>query len=155
MPATYEAIATQNVSGVSSVSFTSIPATYTDLKIVFVGYDDAPLIKMNFNGTSTGNVTLYMSNSSVGTSAGYGTPYIYVLTPNANAYFMFTVNVMNYTSTNTWKPWVSHCGISHGAGGISVGGGNWQSTAAINRVDFSTTSLTMSGTFTIYGIKAA
>ena len=155
MPATYEPIATQTVTGVSSVSFTSIPSTYTDLKIVFVGYDAAPLIRVDFNGATTGNVTFLMSNSSSALSAGYGTPYIYVLTPGANDYFMFTVNVMNYASTNTWKPWMSHCDITTGAGGISLGAGNWQSTAAINRVDFSTTSLTMSGTFTIYGIKAA
>ena len=155
MPTTYEPIATQTVSGVSSVSFTSIPATYTDLKIVFVGYDDAPLIRIDFNGASSGNVTFLMSNSNAALSAGYGTPYLYVLTPDANAYFMFTVNVINYSSTSTWKPWISHCGITHGAGGLSLGAGNWQSNAAINRVDFSTTSLTMSGTFTIYGIKAA
>ena len=155
MPSTYEPIATQTVTSVSSVSFTSIPATYTDLKIVFVGYDDAPLIRMDFNGASSGNVTFLMSNSTSALSAGYGTPYLYVLTPDADAYFMFTVNVMNYTNTSTWKSWLSHCGITHEAGGISAGAGNWQSTAAINRVDFSTTSLTMSGTFTIYGIKAA
>lgn len=155
MPSTYEPISTQTVTGVSSVSFTSIPATYTDLKIVFVGYNDAPLMRIDFNGASTGNVTFLMSNSTSALSAGYGTPYLYVLAPGANAYFSIIVNVMNYTSTNTWKPWLVHSDITHGSGGISLGAGNWQSTAAINRVDISTTSLTMSGTFTIYGIKAA
>lgn len=156
MASTYEPIATQSVSGVSSVSFTSIPSTYTDLKATFVGYDDAPLIRMDFNGdTANANVMFLMSNSASALSAGYGTPYLYVLTPDASAYFMFTVNIMNYTSTSTWKPWISHCGITHGAGGLSLGAGNWRSTSAINRVDFSTTSLTMTGTFTIYGIKAA
>jgi len=156
MPSTYEPIATQSVGGVSSVSFTSIPSTYTDLKVIFVGYNDAPLIRMDFNGdTANANVMFLMSNSSSALSAGYGTPYLYVLTPDANAYLNFSVNIMNYANTTTFKPWLVHCDISHGSGGVSLGAGNWRSTSAINRVDFSTTSLTMTGTFTIYGIKAA
>lgn len=153
--ATYSLISSQSVSGVSSMSFTSIPSTFTDLKVVFVGYDDAPLIRIGFN-TDTGNnsVIMLMSNASTATSAGYGTPYIYVLTPDANAYFTFSVNVLDYSNTTTQKPWLSRCDISHGAGGVTAAMGNWRSTAAINSIEFATTSLTMTGTFKLYGIEA-
>jgi hypothetical protein len=156
MPATYEPVATQSVSGVSSISFTSIPATYTDLKLVFVGYNDAPLMKIEFNGdSSNGGVTMMIGNGSSAASARYGTQWLYVWTPNANSYFTLAVNIFNYANTNTYKSWLGRCDIAHGAGGPTAAGGTWRSTSAINRVDISTSSLTMSGTFTIYGIKAA
>jgi hypothetical protein len=156
MASTYTPISSQSVSGVSSVSFTSIPSTYTDLKVVYNGYNDAPLVRMDFNGdTSNQSVTMVMGNGSTAASARYSTPYLYVWTPDANAYFTFIVNIMNYSNTTKYKSWLSRCDIAHGAGGPTAATGTWRSNSAINRVDFTTTSLTMSGTFTLYGIKAA
>lgn len=156
MPATYEPIATQTVTGVGSVSFTSIPSTYTDLKVVFVGYNDAPLMRIDFNGdTANSSVTMLIGNGSTAASARYSTPWLYVWTPNANAYFTLAVNILNYSNTSTYKSWLGRCDIAHGAGGPTAAVGLWRSTSAINRVDITTSSLTMSGTFTIYGIKAA
>lgn len=156
MPSTYTPISTQSISGASSVSFTSIPSNYTDLKVIYKGYNDAPLVRIDFNGdTANHSVTMIIGNGSTAASAGYGTPYLYVWTPDANAYFTFAVNIMNYSNTTKYKSWLSQCDIAHGAGGPTFATGTWRSNAAINRVDFTTTSLTMTGTFTLYGIKAA
>jgi hypothetical protein len=153
--ATYSLISSQTVSGVSSVSFTSIPSTFTDLKVVYVGYNDAPLVKIGFN-TDAGNqsVCMLMGNGSTAASARYGTPYLYVWTPDANAYFTFAVNVFDYANTTTYKSWLSRCDIAHGAGGPTLAAGTWRSTAAINSIQFATSSLTMTGTFRLYGIEA-
>lgn len=153
--ATYSLIQTQTISGASSVSFTSIPATFTDLKVVYIGYNDAPLVKIGFNtDTANNSVTMIMGDGTSAASAGYGTPYLYVWTPNANSYFTFSVNVLDYANTTTFKTWLSRCDIAHGAGGPTGAAGIWRSTAAINSIEFATTSLTMTGTFRLYGIEA-
>jgi len=156
MAYTYEPIATQTVSGVSSVSFTSIPSTYTDLKVVFSGYNDAPLMYINYNGSTSGYSTTFVGgNGSVAASARYGSPWLYVWAPGAGTYFNLSVDVMSYANTARWKSWICKGYITDNSGGPTLWVGTWASTAAINRVDIFTSSLTMSGNFTIYGIKAA
>jgi hypothetical protein len=156
MAVTYEPIATQTVSSVGTVSFTSIPSTYTDLRIVYTGYNDAPIVKLNFNG-ETGNLstTFAGGNGDTTGSAQYGDGWIFVWAAGVGTYFNFTVDVMSYANTSVYKTWLSRCNISDNAGGPTAFVGLWRSTTAINRVDFITSSATMSGTFTLYGIKAA
>jgi hypothetical protein len=156
MPRTYEPIATQTVTGVGSISFTSIPSTYTDFRLIFSGYNDAPLMKLNFNG-DTGNLSTAFvgGNGSVVGGASYGDGWLYVWTPGVGTIFNSSIDVMNYSNTTTHKSWICRTNITDSAGGPTLFAGRWASTAAINRIDIITSSATMSGTFTIYGIKAA
>jgi hypothetical protein len=156
MAATYEKIATQTVTSVGSVSFTSIPSTYTDLRVIYYGYNDAPLVKINFNGdTSNLSTTFVGGNGSAGGSASYSDGWLYVWPPGVGTYFNFSVDVMNYSNSNVFKTWLCRTSITDGSGGPTAFVGLWRSISAINRIDFITSSATMSGTFTIYGIKAA
>lgn len=156
MAYTYEPVATQTVTGVSSVSFTSIPSTYTDLRVVFNGYNDAPLMKINYNGSSANLTTTFVGgNGSSAASARYNDGWLYVWAPGVGTYFNLSVDVMSYANTARWKSWIAKCYITDNAGGPTLFIGTWASTTAINRIDILTSSLTMSGTFTIYGIKAA
>ena len=156
MPQTYEPIATQNVTGVGTVTFTSIPSTYTDLKIVYSGFNDAPIYKINFNSDASNlSTTFFGGNGSASGTARYSDGWLYVWAPGVGTIFNLTVDVMNYSNTNVFKSWICRCNITDGAGGPTAIVGLWRSTAAINRVDIMTSSATMSGTFTLYGIKAA
>lgn len=156
MALTYEPVATQTVSNVSTVSFTSIPSTYTDLRVVFNGYNDAPLMKINYNGSTSNLTTTFIggNGASVGT-ARYGDGWLYVWPPSVGTYFNLSVDIMSYANTARWKSWICRSNITDGSGGSTLFIGTWASTAAINRIDIITSSATMSGTFTIYGIKAA
>lgn len=74
MPATYEPISTTTLSSATtSINFTSIPATYTDLRIVWVYQTTTggsyPII--NFNSDAASNysyITLFGAGSSSGAS---------------------------------------------------------------------------------------
>jgi hypothetical protein len=156
MPATYEPIATQTVTGVGTVSFTSIPSTYTDLKVIYSGYNDAPIYKMNLNG-DTGNLstTFAGGNGNATGSARYSDGWLYVWAPGVGTIFNMSIDIMNYSNANKYKSWLCRTNITDGSGGATVFVGAWRSNTAVNRVDIMTSSATMSGTFTIYGIKAA
>jgi hypothetical protein len=156
MAGTYEPIATQTATSVGSVSFTSIPSTYTDFRLVFSGYNDAPLMKLNFNGDTSNLSTLFFGgNGSATGTASYGDGWCYVWAPGVGTVFNLSVDVMNYSNTTTHKSWLCRCNITDNSGGPTLFVGTWASTAAINRIDVITSSATMSGTFTLYGIKAA
>lgn len=156
MAVTYSPIATQTVTSVGSISFTSIPSTYTDFRLVFSGYNDAPLMKLNFNGSSSNLSTCFVGGNGSSTgSARYGDGWLYVWAPGVGTVFNLSIDVMSYSNTTTHKPWLCRCNITDNSGGPTLFVGNWASTAAINRIDVITSSATMSGTFTLYGIKAA
>ena len=65
---------------------------------------------------------------------------------------------MNYSNTTTNKTVLARGNNASDASypGTEAFVGLWRSTAAINRIDFSSNSKTWNaGTFTLYGIKAA
>lgn len=154
MPKTYEPIATQSPSGAASVSFTSIPSTYTDLYVVFTGTTGGGNTKLEYNGDTASNYscTVLYGNGSSATSARYSFAWIYVIPDTTQ--IMFRVNIQNYSNTTTFKSSVSRADIASASttGAVQL----WRSTAAINRVDLIASGAgTFTGTFTLYGIKAA
>ena len=73
MAKTYEPIATVDVSGVTSYTFSSIPSTYTDLRLVLL---ENPGCEMYFNGDNSssnyGTTFLSGNGSAVSTSVVTG-----------------------------------------------------------------------------------
>jgi hypothetical protein len=163
MASTYEPIATTTLgSAASSVTFSSISGSYTDLVLVFSGQFSAASkqIALQFNsdtGTNysatglggTGSATESFRDSSKGYM-----PLGYM--PTANAQLVSIINIMNYSNTTTNKTSVSR---SNDAGGyVSAGVGLWRSTAAITSVTalaYTGANFNSGSTFTLYGIKAA
>ena len=159
MPATYEPIATTTVSGSSttSISFSSISSTYTDLVLILnVKASSADQANyMRFNGDSGTNYSRTILGGS-GSSAFSGRnttstqiDVLYFGTQFTNA----IVNINNYSNANIFKQVISR------GNGLEVAAiaGQWRNTNAINQV-----SVTISGgnyvagsIFTLYGIKAA
>ena len=167
LPSTMTPIATNTLTAVaSSVTFSSIPSTYTDLVLVLQGsFDSADDVRFRFNGDTGSNYSytnLYGTGSSAGSfraanqTSGIGDFYGNVTTTLGNSVQIF--QFMNYANTTTNKTVLIR---SNQAGsGVDATGNLWRSTSAITSITFAKGS-SMSGTwqsgstFTLYGIKAA
>ena len=165
MPAgsTYSTIATYTLtSKQASVTFSSIPSTYTDLVLVMMvddntsGYD-----WVRFNGDSGNNYSRTMVSGN-GTSASSGR------TTNSSGYDigtgdtpptfpLFIMNIMNYANTTTYKTFLSR--FNRVSEGVQATVGLWRNTAAITSISINTpiggADLNIGSTFTLYGIAAA
>jgi hypothetical protein len=165
MATTYEPIATTTGTGSSgTISFTSIPATYTDLVMVFEGAGASggtAGLAFTINGVVSG--TLYSdtrlqgngtaASSSRNSSQNSGN-FGYISSSNRS---MSILNIMNYSNTTTFKTTISRSFTQDATDG-RVGSyvTLYRDTAAVNRLDIiATPNFTTTSTFTLYGIKAA
>lgn len=168
MPAgnTYEAIATNTISGSStnSVTFSSIPSTYTDLVIVFQGTKisaGGQSLIYQLNGDTGSNYSFtYLGGNGSTASSGRVSNSTYAalgawvsnLSTTGEADFLY---LMNYSNTTTYKTGLAR---SSGSSAVEANVALWRSTAAINSVTLSIGSpaaFTAGSTFSLYGIKAA
>ena len=162
MPAgnTYEAIATQTLgSAAATVTFSSIPSTYTDLVLIVnsarTTSDDS--VSLEFNGDTGSNYSrtiLYGTGTSALSFRESNASLIEIGIQNAsNSTNIF--NIMNYANTTTNKTVVARAnaiGVR-----VSAGVGMWRNTAAITSIKLATGGSTFiaGSTFSLYGIKAA
>lgn len=160
MPATYDSIATQTLgSAAASVTFSSIPSTYTDLVLVVAGTNttSAQSIRITFNGITT---TVYSrtavfgdgsSAQSIRDSNATGIDNIYYGTSQGVA----ILQIMNYSNTTTNKTVISR--NNDAASSVNAVVGLWRSTSAINQITLTAQTSTMAAgsTFSLYGIKSA
>lgn len=168
MPAgnTYEAIATTTVSGTTtqSVTFSSIPSTYTDLVLVYSAKTDTSdtdmLIQFNGDtGSNYSNTIISGTGASALSGRGINQTFIYCDSYGAvttTSYNVAIINLNNYANTTTNKTMISR---SNNAGlGVDAVVGLWRSTAAINSITLdliSTRIISAGSVFSLYGIKAA
>jgi hypothetical protein len=164
MPAkTYEPIANFTVSSAqASYTFSSIPATYTDLVMVIGGIPSTTTvgqtIRVNGDTGSNYSTTLINGNGSTAVSARYtnntgweGMNYQAALSPIYNTITSF----FNYANTSVNKTALTRYNGANVE--LSASANLWRNTAAITSI----TALIPSGTyaagstFTLYGIKAA
>lgn len=159
MPVTYDKIATNTLgSAAASVTFSSIPATYTDLVLVIAGGTTATAdVYIEFNGdTGTNYSRTYLGGDGSSASSGRNSsvtaiPSFYVGSAQSTMY----AHIMSYANTNVNKTILTR---SSSAGVFVLSAtGLWRSTAAINSIKIlvSGTNLSSGNTFTLYGIKAA
>jgi hypothetical protein len=165
MPATYEPIATQTLgSTASSITFSSIPATYTDLVLVLAGGTDAASgWGLRFNSDTGSNYSrTYLTGTGSAASSGRDTnqttadiAYNGILGNNTN--YNSIVNIMNYSNTTTYKTAISRS--NNAATGVDTNASLWRSTSAITTIEIKTTTagkiFNIGSTFTLYGIAAA
>jgi hypothetical protein len=162
---TYEAIATQTLgSTAATVTFNSIPSTYTDLVLVIsaiattsVGGD----IVIQFNSDTGSNYSgtyLWGNGTSAGSTRGSNATYSLIDyyaemdTSVANR----IVSIQNYSNTTTFKTFLSRA--NNAGRGTDAIVGMWRSTAAITSLLLDVTStndFAAGSTFSLYGIKAA
>ena len=162
MPATYEKIEAKTLaSATSSVSFTTIPATYTDLVLV-VDYDSSSTIIANiylrFNGDTGSNYSFtYLQGTGSAAQSGRSsnTTAIEAGYQAATGRSNILVQVQNYSNSTTNKTALSR--HNNPASVVQAYVGLWRNTAAITSLSLtcSNQSFTTGSTFTLYGIKAA
>jgi hypothetical protein len=175
LPGDYESIATVTVGGggAASVTFSSIPATYTHLQIrgisrsATVGTAGQELL-LRYNGSSTNYYRfhqLYGDGSSTfsnvpapGSLSADNAPFF---TPTAgstaNAYGVAVIDILDYANTNKNKTVRSLGGFDlNGSGFVILRSGLWMDTSAVNSI---TLTADASGTivqyssFALYGIR--
>jgi hypothetical protein len=163
MTSTYEKIATNTLgSSAASITFSSIPNTYTDLVIV-----------TNVKSTTTGNMTLRFNSDSSslysytrltgdGSSAASSriTDFNQLFT-DSQGYFdgnnfnqVKTINIMNYSNTTTFKTCLIRS--NRVQTGVDAIAGLYRSTSAITSILLSGNgnNFVAGSTFNLYGIKA-
>ena len=174
MANTYTLISSVTVGsgGANSIEFTSIPSTYTDLKVILslrndlsAAYDN---IVMTFNGsTSTYNERYLLGN---GSSASSGTPggsparssniqfmWQDSATATSNTFNNAEIYIPNYSGSN-YKSVSMDSVIENNATSAATGlsAGLWSTTSAITSVKFTPNNGTVFvqySTAYIYGIK--
>jgi hypothetical protein len=166
MSSTYEPIATTTLgSAQSTITFSSIPATYTDLIFQYqVQTTDTSgylWFRLNNDGSSLYSTTRLFGNSGSGSGqSNRGSNAIYLQidaarsTDNLGSFFV-QHQIMNYANTTTNKTILtreSEMNYDYVAARVSL----YRSTSAINRIDLiaNTTTFAIGSTATLYGIKA-
>jgi hypothetical protein len=167
MPLTYEPIATATIAtDGQGWDFTSIPSTYTDLRLVVYGRSTFSSTTFGgagrFNGDSGTNYSwtrLFTDGNAQSqrqtNSDTFGVGEMPAANATANVFGQAVIDIMNYSNTTTFKTVL----VRTSAPGITYAYVNlWRNTAAINRIVFGTASLSgmKAGSMaTLYGIKAA
>lgn len=163
MPATYEPIASQTLgSNAASVEFTSIPATFTDLVLVFTGKHATitAAIRLTVNGSATTySDTILSGNGTTASSTRHSSGTVIRL-DNATGFnttnpLVGVVQVMSYANTNVFKTFLA--AVADPTYGVDRVVGLWRDTTAISsiKVDSNSGNLASGFTFSLYGIKAA
>lgn len=157
----------------SSVSFSSIPATFTNLLLVFSCRDTlagtaTSLVYMKMNGDATaGNYDTEQAaqgsgaTASAGTSAPTTSGALVLVQPNAGATAGLSsvgqVLIPNYAGTTFFKQFFTTSYALNNTTPvrtIALFGASWKSTAAINALVITTagTAFLNGSTFTLYGM---
>lgn len=159
MTTTYDCIATTTLSSnQSSVTFSSISGTYTDLVLISnskaVSTNDNYRITINDDNGSTYSYTFVSGNGSTTSSnrSANANP-MYLGNLPATDWSVNIAHIMNYSNTTTFKTVISRSG---GAATADAFVNMWRSTNAITKikVDIGTGNFASGSTFTLYGIKA-
>jgi len=165
--ATYVPIATQTLgSSASTVTFSSIPQTYTDLICVtqntsLTNNPSYVYIYAQFNGDTGNNysTTSLSGDGSSATSHRFSNRgdinMAYTASPNSTAPDTNILQIMNYSNTTTYKTALSRAGRANGGTDATVG--LWRNTAAITSlvIGVGSDSFATGSTFTLFGIAAA
>lgn len=141
----------------TSYTFTTIPSTYTDLRIVAavkLNGTDNTTIRLN-GDTGSNYSSTYLGGSGSAASSGRfsNTTSSYLGYQSSGAQ---TFDIMNYANSTTNKTII--CRSNDAGVWVEAAVGLWRSTAAITSVTlrtYSTASYDVGTTFTLYGIKAA
>ena len=160
MPATYEPISAQTLgSAVASVTFSSIPATYTDLVLVLQGtstVDDTIMMQLNSDTGSNYSWTQIGSDPGSGAFSSRASSVASIRIGYGNtAQGNHIAQIMNYSNATTYKTNLSRS--NKAASDTRAIVGLWRNTAAITSVTVIQTggSFSTGFTFSLYGIKAA
>jgi hypothetical protein len=168
MANTYTLIAssTAGSGGVSNITFSSIPQTFTDLKLVLSIRGSRALVynvmKIKFNGVDT-NQTSKVIEGNGAAAASFSDTFISVImsgaSATANTFGSGEVYIPNYTSSNYKSVLTDSVAETNAVTQyIDIVAGLWSSTAAITSITIDpnvppTNTILEHSTAYLYGIK--
>jgi hypothetical protein len=166
MAATYESIATTTLgSAATSITFSSIPSTYTDLRVVFVGTQStgtACFVRLNSDtGTNYSYTYLWGNGSSVGSGRAINEDWILIdLASGFGSTYpaMFQMDLFSYAGSTFKTMLVQNSNDKNGSGSVERSVRLWRSTSAINTISinsYNAANFAIGTTATLYGIKNA
>jgi hypothetical protein len=163
MPTTYEPIATTTLgSAAASVSFSSIPATYTDLRLVVTGGTSVSgtYAWLRFNSDSAANYSnTRIDGDGAGAASGgnAGSTFMRVATALDTNPNLIIANILSYAGSTNKTALIETSADQNGSGRVTRVVGMWRNTAAITTVLCSVNSGNFNAgtTATLYGIKNA
>jgi hypothetical protein len=169
MPVTYDSIATVVANGsVSTISFTSIPTTFTDLRLVLSAGSLAFAPRLTFNSSSAANynrVALFGVGSGTGLSQREQSSTYFALAgmfdPSTTVFSTYELDIFSYRSGQN-KVMLANNSCNDGEGGdngmersVCV----WRLTDAITSIQLvcgsGASNWTAGTTASLYGIKNA
>jgi hypothetical protein len=172
VPNTFEKIASSTVGagGAASITFSSIPSTFTDLQILLSARDTDSannwyLLKLQFNSDTTdGNYStriVYGFGSTAGSGTGnrQNTGYITSNARTANTFGNLSLYVPNYAGSTNKS--FSTDSVTEGNGStveiLGLHAGLWSSTSAITQIILGADAgnFAQYTTATLYGIKSS
>jgi len=163
MPATYEKIATTTLgSAASTITFNSIAASWTDLRLIYVGTPvSGASLDVYFNsdtGSNYSRTTLYGDGSAAGSGRNSNLGFWRTTFGMTASYPSFVaLDIFSYAGS-TYKTGLSTFSADwNGSGYAYRNVGLWRSTAAITRIDLDLggNNFAAGTTATLYGILKA
>jgi hypothetical protein len=173
MPATYESIATTTLtSAATTYTFSSIPATYTDLKLILTlrstGAYSGNTGLFYFNGNNTGSnyneSWLKGTGSAASSSRSFSNPYFSntldcpAASSTTGQYSLVIIDILGYRGSTIKTVLSQTSNDKNGSGTILSGIHVWNSTAAITSISIGMGAgeqLATGTTATLYGILRA
>lgn len=165
MTATFEKIASITVGsgGSANATFSSIPQTYTDLKLVANGRVSQSANQTNPGIAFNGSTSTFTYGFISGTGTGYGyssgssNPINDVNAANStsNLFTNFDIYIPNYANSSN-KPFIINSAQENNASNayVELWGMLWSTGAAITSISLTSGSTWVEGsTFHLYGIK--
>ena len=166
MATTYDKIATTTLgSAAASITFSSIAATYTDLRIVFtqIGSTSSTYAKLTFNGdtgTNYSQTSIKGDGASAATSTVSTRNYIYVMfwsgVSDSTKPLFWDFNIFSYAGSTNKTTLFASSQDTNGSGIVARDVALWRSTSAITSITLTANdNFAIGTTATLYGIKAA
>lgn len=164
MTATYEKIATNTLgSAASSVTFSSITNSYTDLILVtadIINSTNVLGMYIQFNSDTNSNYSrafMEGTGSSVVTSTNNNQNSMMLGRSYGGDRTMNIFQINSYSNSTTFKTVLCRYGSGGTSSAVGLGAGLWRSTSAINSITIgleSGANMSSGCTFTLYGIRA-
>jgi hypothetical protein len=165
MAATYEKIATSTLSSAAAtITFSSIAASWTDLRLVWVGTTTAavcPSLRLNGNSTSVySNTNLFGDGASAVADRNSNTTELFFassISTSTSIPVMCTIDIFSYAGSTNKTMLSTASGDLNGSGVVERNVGLCRLTAAITSIELRARSTTwaVGTTATLYGILKA
>jgi hypothetical protein len=148
-------------STASSITFSSIPATYRDLVVAYNGqFTAAANFLVRLNSDTGSNYNHLVMRGPVSSETGtYSEFYAFWNNAQSGSRQVMNLNIMDYSATDKHKTLLNRTGYTRTDGGavvVEAQALRWASTSAVSTVQISvsTGNFAIGSTFGLYGIAS-